>query len=290
MFSSWGNSWQLVKASWAVLKSDRHLVWFPIISSITMIIVTLFFLIPIGAIFSAVGFFTDTMNSSGMEIIGFAFAFLFYLVTYTIIIFFNTALIGAAMIRLDGGKPTLADGFNVARERLGTIIGYALISATVGMILRMIEERLGILGQIISFLGGLAWNMATFLVIPVFVVQDISPIEAIKRSADLLRKTWGEQVVGSFSIGAVFFLFYILAFAVGIGVVILAASLESPVMIGAALFLMIIAFVALGIVQGALNGIYQAALYRFAETGVAPDEFDIEIIKGAFKPKRKRGL
>ncbi|MGB1288751.1 MAG: DUF6159 family protein, partial [Aggregatilineales bacterium] len=237
MFSKFGNSWQLVKASWAVLKSDKELVWFPIISSITMIIVTIFFLIPIGAILSAVGFFTGTYDGAGMEIIGFIFTFFFYLVTSIIVIFFNTALIGAAMIRLDGGDPSLADGFNIARSRLGTIVGYALITATVGMILRMIEERLGFLGQIISWLGGLAWGMATFLVVPVLVVNDVTPIEAIKRSASLLRETWGEQVIGSFGIGTIFGIFYMLVIVAGVALIMTFASIESGVLVAVAVVL-----------------------------------------------------
>ena len=131
-------------------------------------------------------------------------AFLFYVVSYTVIFFCNTALVGAAMIRLEGGDPTLRDGFRIAFDRLPQIIGYALIAATVGMILRWISERAGIVGQIIIGIIGFAWNIATFLVVPVLAVEKVGPIEAIKRSAGLLRRTWGEQLVGNAGIGIVF--------------------------------------------------------------------------------------
>ena len=134
MFERFNRSWELVKASWAVLRQDKELLIFPIVSFLGSIVVLITFAIPM----IAAGVF-DSMASRGSDDIGFfglVVGFLFYLVMYTVVIFSNTALVGAAMIRLDGGNPTLADGFRIARERLGIIVAYAAISATVGMILR----------------------------------------------------------------------------------------------------------------------------------------------------------
>jgi hypothetical protein len=206
-------------------------------------------------------------------------------------IYFNVGLVGAAMIRLDGGDPTLADGFRIANERIMNIIGYAAISATVGTILRMIEERSGIIGQIVAGIVGLVWNLATFLVIPVLVATDKGPIEAVKHSANLLKETWGEQITGNFSMGGIFFLFYFLIIAATIGLTALVGAVtESAILVGVVIVLGVVAILILATIQGALGGIYQAALYRYAALGVAPDNFDIETIKGAFKPKRKRGM
>lgn len=285
MFQSFGRSWQLVKASWAVLQSDKELLVFPIVSAITMILVSVIFLLPIAVV---LGFFSFGVGEELGNVIGYAMLFIYYLVAYTIGIYFNVALIGAAMIRLDGGDPTLRDGFKIANERLGKIIGYAAISATVGMILNWLRDR-GILGQIASSLVGLAWNLATFLAIPILVSRDVGPIEAVKESASLLKRTWGEQITGGFSMGAIFALIYVAIIVVGGFLMFgLAAALESGVVAGLAVLILIIAVATVATIQGALSGIFQAALYRFAETGVAPDNFDIDIIRGAFKPKRKR--
>ena len=142
MFSSWGKSWQLVKASWAVLQADKELILFPIISGITILIITIVMLVP--SIF--IGFVAAGAGEGISEIVGYVGLFVFYLVTYTISIYFNVGLVGAAMIRLDGGDPTLGDGFRVANERIGKILVYAALSATIGMILNWIRDR-GILGQ-----------------------------------------------------------------------------------------------------------------------------------------------
>jgi hypothetical protein len=282
MFGNFSRSWQLVKASWAVLKSDKELILFPVISSITLVVVMI--------ITAIVVYFLFGSQSDG-SVLGYFGLFISYFVSYTIIIYFNTGLIGAAMIRLDGGDPTLGDGFRIANERLTAILGYAAISATVGMILRIIEQRAGIIGDIIAGIFGLAWNLATFLVIPVLVATDIGPIDAVKHSAGLLKKTWGEQIAGEFSIGGIFFLFYLLVIVIGGLLAYVAGSvLGSAVLVGIVIFLIVAVVLVLATIQGALGGIYQAALYRYAELGVAPDNFDIEIIEGAFKPKRKRGL
>ena len=289
MFNSFSASWQLVKASWAVLQSDKELLWFPIMSSIALIVVTVLLLVPSGfAVFSA---YAAGTSEQGLQIVSAIIGFVFYFITYTVMIYFNTGLVGAAMIRLDGGDPTVADGFRVANERLGKIFGYAAISATVGMILRAIEERSGIVGDIVAGIIGTVWNVATFLVVPVLVAKDLGPIDAVKHSAGLLKKTWGEQITGNFSIGGIFMLAYlVLIFGGGALVAALGSVTESAAVVVVLVSIIVIAVLVLATIQGALSGIFQAALYRYAEFGVAPDNFDIATIQGAFKPKRKRGM
>ncbi len=287
MFRSFSNSWQLVKASWAVLSADRELLLFPVLSGIVMVFLTIVMIVP------AVGLaFAGSLGGESVStVVNGVVVFLFYLVSYTVSIYFNTALVGAALIRLDGGDPTVRDGFRIANERLGKIVGYAAINATVGMILRAIQERAGFLGQIAVGLVGFVWNVATFLVIPVLVVKDVGPIDAVKESAGLLRKTWGEQITGNFSVGAIFGLIFVALIILGGGLVMaLAVTTESAVIAISGTALVIGIFLVLLVIQGALTGIFQAVMYRYAEEGIAPDNFDIEIIQGAFKPKRKRGL
>lgn len=287
MFETWGRSWQLVKASWAILLSDKELLWFPVISGIVTVLICIVMFIP--SVVVSITLFSTGAGEGIQQVFGFVGLFFFYLVTYSISIYFNTALIGAAMIRLDGGNPTMKDGFDIANSRLGKILAFAAMSATVGVLIRFLQERGGLLGNIVSWLGGMAWNLATFLVIPVLVTHDIGPIDAVKRSTSLLRETWGEQITGNWSIGGVFFIAYMLLILVGSGLAFFfGAVLESVTGVIAVVSLIVILFVVIGIIQGALNGIYQASLFRYAETGTAPDNFDIGLIQGAFKEKKKR--
>jgi hypothetical protein len=293
MFESFSRSWQMVKASYNVLRSDKELIWFPIISAIGMVVVTILFLIPLAASgllealaqsdTTTTGTTTQTVSDS-QAFVGFVIMFLFYFVTYTIIIFCNTALVGAALIRMRGGDPTLRDGFRIASERIGTIIAYAAISATVGMILQAIRRnRDNFLAQLFAGILSFAWNIATFLVIPVLVVENVGPIEAIKRSSGYLKRTWGEQLVGSFSISGIFFLISLaVMLVVGLPLVLIASAANSPIVWGLAITIIVIALMAVSLIGSALSGIFQAALYRYAAEGASTEQFDPSMIQGAF--------
>lgn len=287
MFARFSNSWELVKASWEVLKADKELIVFPIVSFIGVVIVTITFMVPmaLSGLFEALAG-EGTAASSGASVIGFVFAFLFYVVVYTVVIFSNSALVGAAMIRMEGGDPTIRDGFRIASEHMASIVGYAIISATVGMILRAISERGGIVGQIASSLFGFAWNLATFLVIPVLVIEDVGPVEAVKRSTSLLKRTWGEQIMGNMSIGLVFGLLTIgVAIVVGVPVMFVVSATGSPLLIGLGIAVIVLAVIAVSMLGSTLNGIYTAAVYRYAVDGQVSGFFSEELIQSAFKPK-----
>lgn len=287
MFSSFSRSWELVKASWTVLRSDKELIVYPIVSFVGSIIVMITFAIPT----IAAGIF-DSISRDGAEgigVLGLIVGFLFYLVMYTVVIFSNTALVGAAMIRLEGGNPTLNDGFRIASQRLPKILGYAAISATVGMVLRAISERSGLIGQIVTSIIGFVWGVATFLVVPVLVMEDIGPWEAVKRSAGLLKKTWGEQLAANFSMGLIFGLLSVAIVIIGMVLTAVLANVSGALAV-AAVVAMILTLIGISLVASALGGIYQAVLYRYAAEGKNSDYFSAELIQGAFKEKPKRGL
>ena len=169
----------------------------------------------------------------------------------------------------------------IITKRFGAILGYALIAATVGMILRWVSQRAGFLGQIASAIGGLAWNLATYLVVPVLVVEEMGPVEAIKRSAGLLKKTWGEQIVGNLSIGLIFGLVVLAVVLVAIPVFIAVAAAESLTLI--LVFILILTF--LGLISSTLQGIYVAAVYRYAAEEQVSGFFSEEMVRQAFRQK-----
>jgi hypothetical protein len=284
MFRRLSNSWRLIKASAAVLRSNKKLIVFPVVSMIGVLIVTATFAIPLflsGILDSA----TSGNSSDSVGIFGLIVGFLFYLVTYTVIYFANSALVGAVMIHFRGGQPTLGDGFRTAAQHLGSIVGYALISSTVGMVLRWIAEK-GIVGQIVSSLIGFAWNVSTYLVVPILVVEGVNPVEAVKRSAALLKKTWGEQIVGNMGMGAVFFLICLVLIFFGfIPLVILASGLNSVALLVAGILILIAAIVVLGLISSTLGGIYTAAVYRYAVEGSTGGYFDEDLVRNAFRQK-----
>jgi Family of unknown function (DUF6159) len=280
MFQSFSNSWRLIKASASVLSADKELFIFPIISALGTLVVTLTFALPM--FFSGV-FDAIATNNSG--ILPYLLGFLFYLAQYIIIFFANTALVGAALIRLRGGDPTVSDGFRIAFSHLGSIFGYALISATVGMIIRTLSSKQNGLGRIVISLIGMAWNIATFLVVPILATEDIGPIQAIKRSVNLLKKTWGEQLAGNFGLGAVFGLLTFGVILLGILGIFLAVSIQSVALVVAFVIFMVLVSIILGLVNSALSGIYTAAVYQFAVEGKTSGFFEAGMVQNAFRSR-----
>src|SRR5688572_12042963 len=276
MIEKFSRSWALAKASASVLKSDKELLLFPVISTIAMLIVIATFAVPVFALNLFAGDEPDPLL--------FILGFLFYVSQYFVIFFFNTALVGAAMIRLEGGDPTVKDGLNIAMSKIGPILGYAAIAATVGMILNALKERAGFLGDMVINLVGAAWTVATAMVVPVLVAQNVGPVDAIKESVSLLKKTWGENILGNAGIGLAFGLVIVATVVVGV-ILAIVLSAVSPWLALGVVVLTVIAVLTLGVVQAALSGIYAAALYRYAVDGEAPPGFEGGALQMAFRPK-----
>jgi hypothetical protein len=185
---------------------------------------------------------------------------------------------------MSGGDPTVSSALAGARAKAGRILPWAIVSATVSIVLRGLSERSGAVGRIVVGLVGMAWSLVTFLVLPILVLEDVTVGTAIGRSKDLFRRTWGEQVVGSGAISILAFL----ALLAGVAVMGLVAATGITVLIvlaGVALAVWVAVVIA---VSSALSGIFQAALYRYASTGHAPTGFRDDELAGAFRPRGQR--
>lgn len=272
------NSVELVKASGRVLLADRELLVFPLLSAVASVLVAITFFVPT----FLVGGFAAAAESMGA--VGAAGILLFYIVQFTVIFFFNSALVGATLIRLDGGDPTVADGLRIAGERFGAILGYAVIAATVGLALNMLSRKAGFLGRMVVGLVGLSWNLATYLTVPVLVAREVGPVDAVKESAALLRRTWGEQIVGTVGMG---FAFTLAGISLGLSSLALLALVGTvaPVLVPPIVVLIALAWILFALITTALKGIYAAALFRFADTGEAGWAFEGTSLATAFRPE-----
>ncbi len=277
MAGSLSNSWTLVKASARVLSMDRELLVFPLLSGIASVLLMVSYFGPIGLLGG-----WELLDQDAGGYLSSVIFFGFYLIQYFVVFFFNTALVGAALIRMEGGDPTISDGMWIAWDRLPAILGYAAISATVGMILRTLAERMGFIGRMVVSALGIGWGLATFLAVPVLVSRDIGPVDVVKESASLFRRTWGEQVVGNFGIGWVGFMIAISWTILVGGTLFVLSSLGIGIAVFPVLAIALLGYVALGLFLSALKGIYTAALYRYASTGEA-GMMDSWIVEQAFR-------
>jgi hypothetical protein len=265
-------------ASLDVLKKNKRLVVFPLLSSLAMILVMVSFALP---------FFNDsTMQSlkqaDQLPPAYYAVVFAFYFVSYLVFIFFNAALVACVFADMRGEEATIGYGLSYALKRLPQILGWAALTGTVGFVLRLIEERVGLIGRIVVGLLGMAWTVTSFLVVPILVEEDKGPFEAYKQSVSMFKRTWGEQLIGNTSFGLVFIVLGILpAMLLLFG----AAAVAPPTLVVLGPLLAIYMLV-LMLVQSTLQTIFQVAIYKYAADGAAPAGFDGDLIAEAFRVKK----
>jgi hypothetical protein len=288
-------SWQLAKEAANVLMADKELIFFPILSaSISFVAVII-----LTGILAAIGLFvpgaadalSQANNGDGgtSTVGGVIVLFIFYLVTSFIVTYFTSGLVGAALIRLRGGDPSFGDGLRIANQHVGAIFMYAVMAATVGVISALIrgnQKNRSAMRDVAANLTEFAWNVASFLAIPIIVSRPVSAFEAVKQSTQMLKKTWGEQLIGSAGIGLVFVIPFIVLIIGGIfGLVALLNAGQGTAAL-VLLVLVIVLITLLAVIQTALSGIYKAAIYLYAADNVETPAFDADLIHTAFQPAR----
>ncbi|HEU5302812.1 MAG TPA: DUF6159 family protein [Acidimicrobiia bacterium] len=273
-------SWELGKISWSVLRSDKTLAAFPVFAAIAALVVFGVF----GGLIALTGVNTNEGEES-LEAMGYVFIAVGYVALAFVTTYFQAGLVSGANEVLDGRNATVRQSLDAATSKLHRILPWAILSATVSIIISAIEERAGFVGQIISSLLGAAWAVVTFLTIPVIMLEDLGPWNALKRSGTLLKQTWGENLAAQFGFGILGVVAAIPAIAVIAGG-IATGSVVVAVVLGAVGVLWLIA---VSVVLSAMNGIYRTALYRFTVDGAAPPAFADADLGHAFGHRKGRG-
>ena len=274
--------WKLSKQSWAVVKSDKSLLAFPIISVVAAIITMIIFFGGGAAMAVAIG---SPWGALPLVIIG------AYLLT-VVGVFSSVALASCATEALEGRQTTVGQGISAARGRMKVIFAWAAVAMFVGALIAVIQSLLqevagGIVSAIFGGLAGFAWAVATFFVIPVIALDGLGPKEALKTSAHVVKELWGEGVVGSSAIGLITFFVAILpAFAMMVLGFVLAGS--SAVGGGLLITIGVLVFVIAMLFQSTITAVFRVALYRYATEGDVIGGFDREALESAFVPKKSR--
>jgi hypothetical protein len=282
----WSRGVALLKASWAVLRSDTKLLAFPALSLVGVVLVIAASVLPF-AIWPAL--FDGARHGHGPATVSrapiYLVMFVFYFATNFVVVFFNTALISCVLGRFQGRTPTVIDGLRGAAARLPQIIGWAAFSASVGLLLKALEQRLPFVGKIIARIVGAAWGAVTYLVVPVLAYERLGPTAAVRRSAELIRKTWGENLVGTLGLGVLGLLLVLPGFVmIALGGYMVAHGGMAPFFIGC--LLAVGYWIAIGIIMGALNQIFVASAYVYAVDGRLPAGFSEEILTTTFRTRR----
>ena len=258
----------LVASAWAALKDDKELVLLPVIGGLFALLAAL----PV----VVAGVLVPTDQSWAVFVIGLVAASAIAIVST----FFAVALAAGAHDRLGGGSPTVRSSMAVAWRRKKGVIGWALLSVTVGALLQAIRDRARAIGPVLGFAGDLAWTIASFFAIPIIAANDCGPIEALKLSTKTFKSRWSSAVrvelrLTLYAIGMVV--------ALAIGLVLAALVGQVAMVLGVVVAVVVIgAFMVAMLVMGALRSYARVALYRYA-SGMPTPGFPTTVLEAAIR-------
>jgi hypothetical protein len=251
-FTRLSNGWSLAMNSFTVLKENRQLIIFPILSGISMVLVIGSFVV---AALAAAGWDVENLQDTNTHnVVNYLILFVYYVINYFIIVFFNMALVHCTHLYFMGEEVTIRKGLQFSVSRIGVIFAWAVFAATVGTLLRLLQDNLGKIGKIIVSLIGIAWSVTTFFVVPVIAYEKLGPLDAFKRSTSLMKEKWGESLSAGFSFGLVQLVFFL-----GAAFVSFLVFLVSPV-VGIIVF--VLATFSILVLMSATKMIFVSAVYH----------------------------
>jgi hypothetical protein len=298
MFEKLSTSWQLTKQSWAVLREHKPLMLFPLISGVLTAVIVCTFMLPVLAYFAIVFGWHKAGGTAGAEsslenlelwqrVVLWSLTFVCYFLTNLVVTFFNSALVACAMNHFKGVDASPSTGLGIAMSRWKQIIAWSFVNATVGVVLQALKERVGWLAQLVLGFAGVVWTVATYFVVPVLVVEGTGPIDATRRSIEILRKTWGESLIVQVGVGTVLGLVGLVLFGVcalsGVGIAI---AMDSPVPAAIGVGIGLVLCIGIALVTSVLKTILVAACYQLASTGTVPEQFDAQTLRAVLGPKK----
>ena len=271
------NTIALAKVSWKVLRKDRELLLLPVLSFLASIVVLALLWLPTLSAIDTSGLADESGDPGAVLIVvGVISAMAMSIIS----VFFNGALVAGAPERLSGGDPTVRSALGRALSRLSGLLPWAIITGTVGLILQAARERAGWMGRFVVNMVGMAWQTATFLVVPAIVIDDHGAVSGLKASAALLKRTWGENIAARVGFG----LLGIVAIIPAVIVLFATGALGgAALVVGILLAVPYLALVV--VVLTALNAVFQTALYLYATTGSVPAGFDDSNLQASFSTR-----
>ncbi len=272
--TKFSNGWTIASSSFKVLRENRKLILFPILSSLSLLLIVLSFG---AAVLGYYGWHIDNISDPG-PVEKYGLMFLFYIVNYFVIVFFNMALIHCSSLYFKGEEVTLQKGIQFSMSRVGTILGWAVFAGIVGTVLRIIQENAGSLGKILTGLIGIVWSIATFFVVPVIAYENLDPLAAFKRSASLMKQKWGESIGATFNFGLIQ-----LGGLLAIGVVALVLFVLNPIL-GIVVGVMLVLL--LSVIMSTVKTLFISAIYHNV-TGDPVELYNQQFIDNLFETKRK---
>lgn len=270
--------WTIAMSSFKVLKAKKELVIFPILSGVAILLIAASFFF---AIFPFDSWETERDFEPVNTPLYMVLTLAFYFINYFIVVFFNMALIHCARLYFRGEEVSVRAGLQFSMSRIGAILSWSFFAASVGLLLRTIQENSGLVGKIITGIIGVVWSIATFFVVPVIAYEKVGPLEAVKRSSQLMKAKWGESLGANFNFGLLQFIAMIV---VGIPLFLI-GNMFDP--ITGVVLAVVGVFVVFSIISAA-QMIFISAIYHNINGDIVK-HFDQQMVDNLFSHKEKGG-
>ncbi|NQV91957.1 hypothetical protein HQ489_05785 [Candidatus Woesearchaeota archaeon] len=280
-------SWDITKKTFAVIKADKEILAFPILSVIFTIGLFLLLLFP----------FIITLLVQQVippiTVMAF-FGLLFFFLEIFMGVFSHAAIVHIAKTRFEGGDATFMEGVKAALNRKGQLIKWALLTGTVGIIINAAEskarEKSGVVGSIAKMLiglAGLAWKIVSIFVVPSIMIKGTGPIDSLKSSYNTIKKTWGESLVKYLGLNVVERLVGVIGFIIFVIPAIL-FFLDGVFSVGVGFIILWILYITLTkVILSAADTVFDTALFMYADTGKVPNSYTKEDLDHAFRVEKK---
>lgn len=282
-------NWRLFTACLALLRRNRRLLVFPLLSLTALATQLAMFL---GGAVVVAGIVSDwnayaLLDGLFSQTDGWWTVLLALVPVYVVLnfstLFLNAAMVACVLTGLEGGRPSIRGGLRAAWASARRIFVWSLITGLVGSLIEWAFSQLPWVGaRVAALIGGLAWSMATFFVVPMLVFERGPVLWSIRRSAELMRRTWGRQLSLDLGLHGLFLGVALgaglaIALLVGVGVHLLPRELGVAAML-AGLAAFVLAMAAIGMVSTCLRTLFTTVLYGYATTGMLPEEIAPELL------------
>lgn len=294
---TWKGSWHLLRASWSTLKMGPEIIGLQVLSTIAGLILTLalgLLVWLVGDLDSLTKIEAFVNNPSWFWVIP---AFLYWATILAVGNFFLGAVVAAVLERFAGNQLSIGASLEKARAKTNLLLQYSLFMATIGTLFQLLRQaiedsRLPFVGKIVSELASMlaqgSLNLVSIFAVPVIMAskEKKNPIQAIRDSAQLFGKVWGQEITGGINLGLIYLLSLLPIFGLAIlsGILVAEQGIET---LFVTLPLLAALTITISMIMNTLNVIYHVALFQFAQTGESPDQFDKNLLLLAFKPKKR---
>jgi hypothetical protein len=266
---SFKRGFEFLKQSWQMALADRDLIKPSIYALLAGILVSLVTMIPMGL----VGFFLGDfgLGRALLYVLGAVLVFVQFTVTYI----FSAMTVYLIYGYLAEGDGKMDKAWAIVKRDFWDIASLAAASTAVRVLRDILRgKKRGGLGEMLGNLLGVLWTEATYLVLPIMVIEDMNLKDGLKRAAQIVRDNLllvGISTVGVRAVtGLISFLLsligIVLAVAAGFGMISLFAGNTWAIVIAVVLAILIATpFILVAALIGAYTSTaYHTCLYLWA--------------------------